>query len=96
MRSSTHGSPLYCVSLPLLQTHLKAHCREEVGGKIGESHAEVVPVLGVEAGSVDEVDPAADDVVGREGGPVRLPGPGAAEAVPVVAVVAVGVLVPTG
>ena len=56
----------------------------------------MVPVLGVEAGAVDEVDPAADDVVGREGGTVRLTRPGAAEAVPVVAVVAVGVLVPTG
>ena len=55
-----------------------------------------MPVLGVEAGSVDEVDAAADDVVGREGGPVRLPGARAAEAVPVVAVVAVGVFVPTG
>ena len=81
---------------PLLSTHLKTHCREEVGREIGESHAEVMSVLGVEAGSVDEVDAAADDVVCREGGPVRLPGPRAAEAVPVVAVVAVGVFVPTG
>ena len=55
-----------------------------------------MPVLGVEAGSVDEVDAAADDVVGREGGPIRLAGAGAAETVPVVSVVAVGVFVPTG
>ena len=55
----------------------------------------MMPVLGVEAGSVDEVDAAADDVVGREGGPVWLPGAGAAETMPVVAVVAIGVFVPT-
>ena len=56
----------------------------------------MVPVLGVEAGAVDEVDPAADDVVGREGGTVRLPRTRAAEAVTVVAVVPVGMLVPAG
>ena len=56
----------------------------------------MVPVLGVETGTVHEVDAAADNVVGREGGPVWLPGAGAAEAVPVVAVVAVRVFVPTG
>ena len=53
-------------------------------------------ILGVEARAVNEVDPAADDVIGSEGGTVRLPGTRAAEAMSVVAVVAVGVLVPTG
>lgn len=55
----------------------------------------MVSVLGVEAGVVDEVDAAADDVPGGEGGPVRLPGARRAERVPVVAVIPVRVLVPT-
>lgn len=55
----------------------------------------MVSVLGVEAGIVDEVDAATDHVPRGEGGPVRLPRARRAERVPVVAVVAVRVLVPT-
>lgn len=55
----------------------------------------MVPVLRVEAGVVDEVHAAADDVARGEGGPVRLPGARRAERVAVVAVVAVRVFVPT-
>ena len=54
----------------------------------------MVPVLGVEAAVLDEVEAAADHVVGGEGRPVGLAGAGAAEAVPVVAVVTVRLLVP--
>lgn len=60
-----------------------------------EGDPQVVPVLGVEAGVVDEVDAAAYDVPGGEGRPVRLPRPRRTERVPVVTVVAVRVLVPT-
>lgn len=49
----------------------------------------MVSVLGIEACVVDEVHAAADDVSRGEGGPVRLPGAGRAERVPVVAVVPV-------
>ena len=54
-----------------------------------------MPVLGVEAGSVDEVDAAADDVVGREGGPVWLARPTGAERVTVISMVTVAVFIPT-
>ena len=53
--------------------------------------AEVMTILSVEAGTVYEVDAAANDVTGGEGGPVSLAGTGAAEAVTIVAVVAVAV-----
>jgi hypothetical protein len=49
----------------------------------------VVSVLGVEAGVVDEVDAATDDVTGGERRPIRLPGARRAERVPIVAVVPV-------
>lgn len=54
----------------------------------------MVAVLGVEAGVVDEVDAAADDVARGEGGPVRLARARRAEGVSVVAVVSVRMLVP--
>lgn len=54
-----------------------------------EGDAEMVAVLCVEACVVDEVDAAADDVAGRECGPVRLSGAGRAERMPVVAMIAV-------
>lgn len=54
----------------------------------------MMSILCVEARVVDEVDAAADDVTGREGGSVRLASARRAERVPVIAVVAVRVFVP--
>lgn len=54
----------------------------------------MMSVLCVEACVVDEVDSAADDVTGGEGRPVRLSRARRAERMPVIAVVAVRVLVP--
>ena len=60
------------VGLDRLARRLKAHRRVQVAGQIAEGHAQVEAVLCVEAGVVEEVEAAADDVAGGEGGPVVL------------------------
>lgn len=55
----------------------------------------MVTVLCVEARVVDQVDAAADDVTGCEGGPVGLARARRTKRVTVVAVVAVRMFVPT-
>lgn len=52
-------------------------------------------ILGVEAGVIDQVDTAADDVARGERGPVRLPRARGAEGVAVVTVVTIRVFIPT-
>ena len=60
------------VGLDRLARRLQAHRRVQVAGQIAEGHAQVEAVLCVEAGVVEEVEAAADDVAGGESGPVVL------------------------
>ena len=55
---------------------------------------EVDAVLGVEAAVFDEVDAAADHIARREGRAIGDSRVGRTEGIPIIAVVAVGVLVP--
>lgn len=62
--------------------------------KVREGDTQVVAILRVERGVVDQVDAAADHVTGSEGRPVRLTCARRAKAVAVIAVVTIRVLVP--
>lgn len=63
--------------------------------KVREGDTQVVAILRVERGVVDQIDAAADHVTGSEGRPVRLTSAGRAKAVTVIAVVTIRVLVPS-
>lgn len=63
--------------------------------KVREGDTQVVAILRVERGVVDQIDAAADHVAGSEGRPVRLTCAGRAKAVAVIAVVTIRVLVPS-
>lgn len=52
-------------------------------------------VFCVEAGIVDQVDTAADDIPSGEGGAVGLPCPRGTEGVPIVTVVPIGMFIPS-
>lgn len=63
--------------------------------KVREGDTQVVAILRVERGVVDQIDTAADHVTGSEGRPVRLTCAGRAKAVAVIAVITIRVLVPS-
>jgi len=84
------------VRLHRLTGRLKANCRIQVTWQVPEGNAQIIAVLGVEARVVDEVQAAADHVPCGESGSVVLACARAAERVSVVAMIAVGVLVPAG
>lgn len=52
-------------------------------------------ILGVEAGAVDEVDAAANYVSCGESGTIGLASPGGAEGMPIIAMVTIGMFIPT-
>lgn len=52
-------------------------------------------ILGVEAGAIDEVDTTADHIPCGECGTIRLACPRGAEGMPIIAMVTIGMLVPT-
>lgn len=64
--------------------------------KVREGDAQVMAILRVEGGVVNEIYAAADHVAGGEGGSVGLSSATWAETVAIVAVVTVRMLIPTG
>lgn len=52
-------------------------------------------ILGVEAGAVDEVDTAANHVSCGECGTIGLASPGGTEGMPIIAMVTIGMFIPT-
>lgn len=67
------------------------------GQTFNASHAptKAVAILGVEAGTIDEVDTTADHIPCGECGTIRLACPGGAEGMPIIAMVTIGMFVPT-
>lgn len=63
--------------------------------KVREGDTQVMAILCVECGVVDQIDAAADHVTGSEGRPIRLTRAGRAEAVAVITMVTIRVLVPS-
>lgn len=54
-----------------------------------------VAILGVEAGAINEVDTTADHIPCGERGTIRLACPRGAEGMPIIAMVTIGMFVPT-
>lgn len=73
---------------------LQANSWVQLRGQVPEGDAQVVSVFRVETGVVHQIDTTADDVARGERWPVRLASPRTAKRVAIVAVVAIGLLVP--
>jgi hypothetical protein len=63
--------------------------------KVSYAPTKTVAILGVEAGAIDEVDTAADHVSCGECGTIGLASPRGAEGMPIIAMVSIGMFVPT-
>lgn len=63
--------------------------------KVSYAPTKAVAILGVEAGAIDEVDTTADHIPCGECGTIRLACPRGAEGMPIIAMVTIGMFVPT-
>lgn len=63
--------------------------------KVSHAPTKAVAILGVEAGAIDEVDTTADHITCGECGTIRLARPRGAEGMPIIAMVTIGMFVPT-
>lgn len=81
-------------SLPLGLSSTKVALRDRPS-KVPYAPTKAVAILGVEAGAVDEVDAAANHVSCGECGTIGLASPRGAEGMPIIAMVTIGMFIPT-